>query len=526
MASIHELARDGTLTKAQAREARKSINQPDASGIPPLTPASRHGHLEAVKILLDEGANPNLKDRNGATALNIAAHYAPKNQAAIIRALLKARASVDATDPKLGNNTPLMTVIVQTRNLDSISELINKGASLSAKNNAGETAEDLAKSDAVVLAALRSKTGGRNLLSRVARKFTKTVLTALSLLNEPLKSGVRFLTWMYNYTPQIRSRPRTSTPPALTSGETPREAPQEAPEETPEETPEAKREREINKQLDQLSNEIKESNLSKFTGMDDRFFDTLVEKTKALRKDINTDLGRPENLSDMINLALYKPVLYCDDSGSMRGAGYECQRKMVKRICSVTTKLVPEGVGVDLHLINHSQDYVDLREEEIDKKLGAISPNGGTKLGTNLEKKILHPFVYKPLESGGLKRPLLISIITDGDPTEEHRDTLKNAILNCKERLDKYNYPSYAVVFQISQIGDSEAAKSFLLGLRNDDELSDTLMVTTDRLDDIFETQRNNERALEVWLLKTLVEPIYRWGPDFVKKQRRERREE
>ncbi|KAL2184044.1 hypothetical protein L209DRAFT_757383 [Thermothelomyces heterothallicus CBS 203.75] len=510
MASIHELARDGTLTKAQAREARRSINQPDASGIPPLTLAARYGHLEAVKVLLDEGANPNLKDRNGATALNIAAHYAPKNQAAIIRALLKARASVDATDPKLGNNTPLMTVIVQTRNLDSISELINKGASLSAKNNAGETAEDLAKSDAVVLAALRSKTGGRNLLSRAARKFIKIVLTALSLLNEPLKSGVRFLTWMYNYLPQIRSRPTTSTPPAL----------------TPEETPEATQEREINKQLDQLSNEIKESNLSKFTGMDDRFFDTLVEKTKALRKDINTDLGQPENLSDMINLALYKPVLYCDDSGSMRGAGYECQRKMVKRICSVTTKLVPEGVGVDLHLINHSQDYVDLREEEIDEKLGTISPDGDTKIGTNLEKKILLPFVYKPLESGGLKRPLLISIITDGDPTQEHRDTLKNAILNCKERLDKYNYPTYTVVFQISQIGDSEAAKSFLLGLSNDDELSDTLMVTTDRLDDIFETQRNNERALEVWLLKTLVEPIYRWGPDFVKKQRRERREE
>ncbi|KAK4248287.1 hypothetical protein C7999DRAFT_13811 [Corynascus novoguineensis] len=519
MTSIHELARNGTLTKAQVRQAKKSVNELDANGVPPLALAARMGHLDTVRLLLREGANPNLKDRNGATALNVAARYASKDRAAIIRALLKWDAAVDAPDPNMSNNTPLMAVVVQNPDLDSISELLKKGASLSVKNDFGKTAENLAKNDWVV-AALQRKPD-KNVFSKVVEKITNFALRTLVLLNTPLMSGVRFLTRMYNYTPRVRSRPEQPLPPAP---EATREAPEETPKEEPVETPERKQEREIENQLKEISDKIKESNLSKFTGMDDRFLDTLAEKTIALRKDISTDLGQPRNLPDMINLALYKPVLYCDDSGSMEGEGYEYQRNMVKRICRVTTKLVPDDLGVDLHFINHRQGFADLREDEINEQLKTIKPDGGTTIGTNLERKILDPLVYKPLESGGLKRPLLISIITDGEPTGESADKLKTVILDCKERLDKHDCPAYAVVFQISQVGDSDAADEFLRELKDDDELKGTLMVTTDRLDKVFEAQKENEKGLEVWLLKTLVEPIYRWGPDFVKKQRSERR--
>ncbi|KAL2157998.1 hypothetical protein VTH06DRAFT_4808 [Thermothelomyces fergusii] len=363
MASIHELAREGSLTKAQAREAKKRINEPDADGVRPLALAARYVHLETVEILLGEGADPNLKDGNGITALNIAAHYGSENQAAIIRALLEAGAHVDATDQKLGNNTPLMTVIIQTRDLSSISELLNKGASLSAKNSAGETAADLAAGDSEILAALRKRSGGMNLFLMAVRKFTKVVLAILSLLNKPLQSGARFLTQVFHYTPQDRSRRVDMKEPAAMS------------EETAEETPETGHEREVQEQLDQLSDEIKKPNLDKFTGMDDNFLETLIERTKALRADINTDLGQPKNLTDMINLSWSPP---------------------------------------------------------------ASSP-----------------------------------------PPAKRK----------KQRV---------VLTRISK--------------------------SADWLDDIFDTQRENERALEVWLLKTLVEPIYRWGPDFVRKQRQEKR--
>jgi hypothetical protein len=352
MASIHELARAGTLTEAQIRGAKTSINELDANGVPPLTLAARMGHLDTVKLLLREKADPDMKDKNGATALNVAAHYPPMNQAAIIRALLEAGAKVDTTDPKLNNDTPLMTVVTQTRDLASISELLKWGASLTAKNNSGRTAQDLAKAkgDDRVLAALRSKAGGKNLFSRAVTKITGFFMSALDLLNRPLVSGVRFLTRMYNYTPRIRAGPTTEVimltsiplvpkpaiaqhpakkpltrhtqqpvpapggtiePAPAAPAEPAPEAPVEEPDETPEETPAEKQEKEIKAQLDQISNKIKESSLSKFTSMDDDFLATLTKKVEALRNDVNTDLGDPRNMRDMINLALYKPVLYC-----------------------------------------------------------------------------------------------------------------------------------------------------------------------------------------------------------------------
>lgn len=53
--------------------------------------------------------------------------------------------------------------------------------------------------------------------------------------------------------------------------------------------------------------------MNKFTGLGDDFLATLTEKTEKLRKEETTDLGKPQNLPDMINLALYKPVIYCGE---------------------------------------------------------------------------------------------------------------------------------------------------------------------------------------------------------------------
>jgi hypothetical protein len=132
-----------------------------------------------------------------------------------------------------------------------------------------------------------------------------------------------------------------------------------------------------------------------------------------------------------------------DRFGSLRETGFGYLRNMAERICRVTTMLVPDGLGVDLQFINKDQGFVDLREEEVNEKLKSMYPRGGTEIGRNLEKKVLKPLVYKPLESGGLKRPLLISIITDGQPAHEPLDTLKKAILNCKDRLDQHGFPPY-----------------------------------------------------------------------------------
>lgn len=71
------------------------------------------------------------------------------------------------------------------------------------------------------------------------------------------------------------------------------------------------REREVKEQLSEITENVKKSGLGKFTGMDDTFLETLADKSIALRNDANTDLGKPENIPDMIDLAMYKTVIYC-----------------------------------------------------------------------------------------------------------------------------------------------------------------------------------------------------------------------
>ncbi|KXX73183.1 Ankyrin repeat and EF-hand domain-containing protein 1 [Madurella mycetomatis] len=523
MPSIHDLAQKGTLTKAELRrqiESRpESINEPNSEGIPPLTLAAGRGHLSIVDLLLREKADANQKDRNGRTALNVAAQHAGDNQAAIIRALLRGGAEVDATCPALKNNTPLMTVIIQTSDLDSIAELVDKKASLTAKNMSGQTAGDLAKGKDKVIAALQQNSTRKGIFAKAVGRITRTVGRVLTIFNEPLQTGIRFLTKALGFTPQWLSRQRIATPVISpediprTSGPTP-------------ETSEAKKEREVKEELAKIADDIKKSKMNKFTGLNDDFLETLAAKTVALRQDVSTLLGSPENLPDMINLAMYKPVVYCDDSGSMEGERYDVhQKSIVERISRITTKIVPDELGVDLWFINHPEGFTNLREERIRAVVEDVRPTfNGTRIGTNLEEKILKPLIYEPMKTGRLTRPFLISIITDGWPTLEDDDKLKNVIRKCKFELDKLKYPQHAVLFQISQVGDEPKADKFLKNLRDDSELEGMIYVTTNRLDSIYQDLRDNEKQLEIWLLKTLVAPIYRWGPDFIKRQHLERK--
>jgi hypothetical protein len=47
--------------------------------------------------------------------------------------------------------------------------------------------------------------------------------------------------------------------------------------------------------------------------------------------------------------------------------------------------------------------------------------DGGTRLGTALDERILQPLLLKPARNGTLKKPVLIIVITDGEPVGEPR---------------------------------------------------------------------------------------------------------
>ncbi|XP_034949608.1 ankyrin-1-like [Chelonus insularis] len=76
-------------------------------GRTPLFVACLKGNNEAVKILLENHANPNVRDRNGETALHLICSWESKTNLQIIKLLLKYNADIEAMDDR--GWTPLIT---------------------------------------------------------------------------------------------------------------------------------------------------------------------------------------------------------------------------------------------------------------------------------------------------------------------------------------------------------------------------------------------------------------------------------
>ncbi len=176
-AAIGKIAMVAELVEqAKTEEARTAlINGQDSQGMTPLMWAIFKGHNNIVKALLKYGADVNVNDRFGATALILTtvptysdlaviksliehgAHidaqnnngstaliFATKiNKTDIVEELLKHEAHVNIQD-KCGW-TALMHAILN-RNKDIVELLLNHNAQVNITNNVGQTALDIARS--------------------------------------------------------------------------------------------------------------------------------------------------------------------------------------------------------------------------------------------------------------------------------------------------------------------------------------------------------------------------------------------
>lgn len=92
-------------------------------------------------------------------------------------------------------------------------------------------------------------------------------------------------------------------------------------------------------------------------------------------------------------------------------------QEMVRRIAKITGLFETEGIKV--RCLNSKQDgeFNNIRTlEDVEKIMSEIKFSGlYTKIGTSLWDKILKPLVFDKIDSNNLTRPLLVSIITDGE---------------------------------------------------------------------------------------------------------------
>jgi ankyrin repeat protein len=101
------------------------VNGPNAFRRTPLHDAVVAGSLPLVDLLIKQGADPNLADTNGSTALHLACQSEKKHAYEIVSRLIRGGAFVEALDKR--GQTPLQIALVG-RCTQAAEELVQYGA--------------------------------------------------------------------------------------------------------------------------------------------------------------------------------------------------------------------------------------------------------------------------------------------------------------------------------------------------------------------------------------------------------------
>ncbi|KAL6868589.1 hypothetical protein J3F83DRAFT_704675 [Trichoderma novae-zelandiae] len=517
MAPIFDLALDGTLKKSNLVGREKEIDAVDeATLFTPLGAAVFSGHEDAIKLLLAKGANPNGVPESY-PPLWIAAARTKGHIGSIVGMLLAHKADVDKASSLTNNTTPLHALVKRYRSEDDayvIEALVDAGADPLAENNRGESATSVAtaRNDKKLLAILDPKRWKHHHIKDLLMIVSVIVFVFAWANKRPVLKAVAGVGAAAIGASRLALKKRFNL-----AGWVDKRLPKNILEHLEKKNMEKKglEKKGTEKRFrEEMSKYIKKAHLDQFFRKDkEGFLDDVIRKAVELEDDPK----RTADPKDLIRLALFQPVLYCDDSGSMRRDNrIRLQADLGERITSLTTRLVPDGTGIELRLINYkTYDFMSKPSPETvnDILMNTVTYTGPTEIGTNCRRKILEEVVYRPIRDKEFHRPVLVSILTDGCPlgppgSSETPDTLKDVIIECGRFLQQNGYRKDVVRFQISQIGQDAAAKEFIKSLASDDSLKDVLYCTTRQLDDEFKDLRNNEHRLEQWLLELLMEPI------------------
>jgi hypothetical protein len=215
-----------------------------------------------------------------------------------------------------------------------------------------------------------------------------------------------------------------------------------------------------------------------------------------------------EIVLDFSCLALYDIAIFADDSGSMAfeesGERIDDLKLIVSRVAQVASLFDRDGITV--RFINSNKEGDGLRTPaDIEALFQGLPFNGGTQLGTQLNQKLLQPFVAQRLQNGSFAKPVLVIVITDGEPSGEPRETTSRVIQGVLSMTQRAGVPG-GVVFEFAQVGTDARAQAFLSQLDNDASIGGIVDATSGYEFEAAEFARKGVQLTpDLWMLKLMV---------------------
>lgn len=216
-----------------------------------------------------------------------------------------------------------------------------------------------------------------------------------------------------------------------------------------------------------------------------------------------------ELATEMVTLALYDIVIFCDDSGSMQfeesGERVNDLKVILGRVAEVATNF--DTNGINIRFMNCNVQGNNIRDSiSASNLVSQVQFNGLTPLGSKLDEKVMRPFIVDPVQSRSLQKPVLVIVITDGEPTGEAPNTVLNVIKGVKQMVSNSQYGPGAVGIEFSQVGKDMGAQRFLATLDKDPEVGKNIDATSYYEMEQEEYARKGVTLTpDLWLMKLMV---------------------
>lgn len=152
----------------------------------------------------------------------------------------------------------------------------------------------------------------------------------------------------------------------------------------------------------------------------------------------------------------------CDNSGSMimKQGLLEKRVQHLEMVITLSAEIAclfdDDGVSLCTLNGNHAMDNVK-SAEDVRTFMSRVVYDGPTPLGTVFRNKFVDPLIFDKV----IKKPLMVIMITDGEPTYDNYD-LGGQIKRALSNLRKNGYPDHTLSVQIAQVGEDRNTQEYL----------------------------------------------------------------